>query len=164
MLRFHLLKKNTLVCVLFFCVSECFASGLGYFKMTDSLLKAQEMMYQFRFTEAQKVVDNHRKNEVHNLAIDWLDEQLLFMQLVVTEDKQLYESKQFLWGQLFNRIQKKKINNAWYRMVLSDCYVHRGLVKIRFNELSSAASDFKSANKLLIEKDSNYNLFQKELA
>ena len=164
MLRFHLLKKNTLVCVLFFCATffcntEGFGSGLGYFKMTDSLLKAQEMMYQFRFVEAQKVVDNQRKNELHNLAIDWLDEQLLFMQLVVTEDRQLYENKQFLWGQLFNRIQKKKINNAWYRMVLSDCYVHRGLVKIRFNELSSAASDFKSANKLLIENKTMFPSF-----
>lgn len=159
MLRFHLLKKNTLVCVLFFCVNECFASGLGYFKMTDSLLKAQEMMYQFRFVEAQRLVDNNRESESYNLAIDWLDEQLLFMQLVVTEDRQLYESKQYLWGQLFNKIHKKKINNAWYRMVLSDCYVHRGLAKIRFNELSSAATDFKSANKLLIENKTMFPSF-----
>src|SRR5690606_8299888 len=56
-------------------------------------------------------------------------------------------------------VEKSKVNSAWYRLVLSDMYIHRALTKLKFGENLSAGSDVKTAFKLLKENKTQYPYF-----
>ncbi len=119
--------------------------------MNDSCLKAQELIYNFEFDEAQKILNFQAKTQTNNIAINWLNKQIIFLKIFSSEDKILYSNSLKNWNLIIQQVENQKFNNAWYRFVLSEMYFHKAMVKLRFNEIYSAATDIRTANNLLKE-------------
>lgn len=154
------IKKNTPWCILFFCcLFSKLLSAQVEFKVNDSCLLAQNYIYNFQFNEASRILENQKKQFPSNIAIDWLQENILFYKNFVSEEKKLFDASQKQWNQLISNVQNKTFNNAWYRFVLSEMYFHKALIKLRFNEYYSAAGDIKTCHQLLIENNKMFPAF-----
>lgn len=119
--------------------------------MNEECLKAQSLIYGLKFDEAEKILHNEAIVNHENIAVNWLSESIIFLKIFISEDKDLYTLNEKHWNTLIEKTRKVDFNNAWYRFVLSDMYIHKGLIKLKFNETFSAGSDLKTAYKYLKE-------------
>lgn len=140
--------------VLFFyftCQVLTLYAGKAHFSMNESCLEAQKQIHALKFEEADKTIQAELHRDPANLALPWLSESILFMKLFISEDPDLYRKSTKTWSETISRVQKENFNNAWYRMILSDMYIHRGLIRLKFGENISAGSDIQSAYRYLKE-------------
>lgn len=146
--------------LLFFTFSSISAAPV-VFQMNEQCLKAQKLIYELKFDEATKILESEALLHPDNIALPWMSESVLFLKLFISEDQVQYKNNSKLWATLISKVQKLDFNNAWYRHILSDMYIHRGLVRLRFGENVSAGSDIQSAYKFLKE---NRKMFPSFLA
>ena len=79
----------------------------------------------------------------------WLKESSIFLKLFISEDPDYYSSVSKEWGNIIVNTTKLNFKNAWYRHILSDMHIHRGLIRLKFNENFSAGTDIQSAYRCL---------------
>ena len=121
------------------------------FTMTDPCLKAQGLIYELKFDDAEKILSSEASLHPDNIAVPWLSESIIFLKIFISEDKDIYTRQLNSWNELIDKARKAEFNNAWYRHILSDMYIHKGLIELKFNEMFSAGGDLKSAYKYLKE-------------
>lgn len=155
--------KNTFMRVLFFCsIFFCYESCLNakaVFLMTDNCLKAQSMLYELNLDEAEKLLNSEAIANKDNIAVNWLSESVIFLRIFTSEDRSIYTKYEKGWHKLIDKTEKIEFNNAWYRHIISEMFIHRGLIKLKFNENFSAGSDIKSAFKYLKENKKMFPTF-----
>ncbi len=144
----------------FLCINEA-AAGKTVFVMNEHCLKAQKLIYELKFDEATPILESEAESNPDNIALPWMTESIIFLKLFISEDADLYKSSEKSWDELIRKVQKCEFNNAWYRHILSDMFIHRGLIRLKFNENFSAGSDIQGAYKYLKE---NRKMFPSFLA
>lgn len=159
----QILKKNMCKYVLFLCASV-FASGFKIhaqtlFSMNDRCLSAQKLIHEFRFDEAELIIQSETELNPHNIALPWLTESIVFLKLFISEDEALYKSSSKAWSNLISQMEKVHFNNAWYRHVLSDMHIHRGLMRLKFNDNLAAGVDLQNAFKYLKDNRKMFSSF-----
>ncbi|MFM6983274.1 MAG: hypothetical protein ACKOXF_04015, partial [Chitinophagaceae bacterium] len=163
MLTFNLYKKNMKYRVLFFCallhVLTFKAEAKVVFNMSDNCLKAQAYLYELKLDEAEKLLATEASANSENIAVNWLSESVIFLRVFTSEDPELYNQKSKEWHKLIDKTEALTFNNAWYRYILSDMYIHRGLIRLKFNETFTAGTDIKSAFKYLKENKKMFPSF-----
>jgi tetratricopeptide (TPR) repeat protein len=151
--------------VLFFCILFFGTHSKGFsatvFNFNDQCLKAQKLIFELKFDEAEKILVSESQLNSENIAVPWLSETIIFLKLFISEDADLYEKSSKEWSNLISKTQKFTFNNAWYRHILSDMFIHRALIRLKFNENFSAGTDVQTAYKYL--KD-NKKMFPSFLA
>ncbi len=146
-------KKNMCKRVLFFYFffSLIPAYSKATFNMNEECLKAQSLIYGLKFDEAEKILQSEAVKNNENIVVPWLSESIIFLKIFISEDKDLYDKNNQRWNTLIESTRKVDFRNAWYRFILSDMYMHKGLIKLKFNETISAGNDLKTAYKYLKE-------------
>lgn len=163
MLKASIFKKNMFKHVLFFYVlffnfnNHVFSATV--FNVNEQCLKAQKLIFELKFDEAEKILISEALLNKENIAVPWLSESIVFLKLFISEDADLFEKSNKTWANLIAQTQKYNFNNAWYRHVLSDMYIHRALIRLKFNENFSAGSDVQTAFKYLKENKKMFPSF-----
>ena len=156
-------QKNTLKRVLFLCLllftKNLKAISTFHFTMNEQILVAQTLISELKFDEAQKQLSAQKAISSNNLAIPWLEESALFFKLFITEDEVLLKQQQSHWDQLLDKAKSMDCGNAWYRFVLSEIYIHKALIHLKFNEQFYGGLDIQSAFKYLKENKQLYPHF-----
>lgn len=153
--------RHVLFFYLLFSVFNSVSAGAVVFQMNEQCLKAQKLIYELKFDEASKILESETLLHPDNIALPWMGESILFLKIFISEDQVQYKSNGKSWAALISKVQKSDFNNAWYRHILSDMYIHRGLIRLRFGDNISAGSDIQSAYKYLKE---NRKMFPSFLA
>lgn len=156
-------EKNMRKCVLFLFVQLCvigqvLASGT-VFTMSERCLNAQKLIHEFRFDEAELLLNAEKEVSVSNIAVPWLRESILFLKLFISEDAELYKQSAKSWSNLIAQTEDLEFNNAWYRFILSDMHIHRGLIRLKFNDNLSAGADMQSAFRYLKDNRKMFSSF-----
>ncbi len=163
MLKASILNKNMCMHVLFFYVlffnSNFCAFSATVFNVNEQCLIAQKLIFEFKFDEAEKILISEAQLNKENIAVPWLSESIIFLKLFISEDADLYEKSNKKWSSLIAQTQKYNFNNAWYRHILSDMFIHRALIRLKFNENFSAGSDVQTAFKYLKENKKMFPSF-----
>jgi hypothetical protein len=146
----NMCKRVLFFYILFFIFSNRI-SAKAIFNVTDECLKAQGLIYELKFDEAERLLEAEAIKNQENIAVPWLSESIIFLKIFISEDQDIYDQNNQQWNKIIDRVKKVDFNNAWYRFVLSDMYMHKGLIKLKFNETISAGSDLKTAYKYLKE-------------
>lgn len=146
--------KYSALCILFFISLEIFATPT--FKCIGNTLKAQNLIFDLKLNDAEKILATESSE---NLANIWLQEYILFYKNFILEEEKLYNESLKTWDTFIQKAEKLKTNDAWYRFVISDMYIHRGLVKLKMANNFSAGNDLKKANSLLKENEKLYPSF-----
>lgn len=157
-----ILKENIVKHVLFFyafvyCNLQMF--GAVHFTMNDNCLKAQALLYELKLDEADKILKTESDKDKDNLAVTWIQESAIFLKIFITEDQSIYTQHSKTWASLLKTAESAQFNNAWKGYVLSDMYIHRALIHLKFAENFSAGSDIKSAFKYLKDNKKKYPAF-----
>jgi len=152
MLLKAILKKNILLGVLFFMLNN-FIQAKAYFKMTEPCLKAQALLYKLRIDEANQLLSDEKIKTPENQAIPWLQEYCLYIGLFISENETDYNNQQGQWKILIKSVESKPFEDAWYRFILSDMYLHRAAMRLKMNDNLSGGNDIKLANTLLKENE-----------
>ena len=109
MLQASILKKNMLKRVLFFCalfLSICSSSKAAtVFNVNDQCLKAQKLIFELKFDEAEKILESEGALNKENIAVPWLSETIIFLKLFISEDQDLYEKSSKSWAALISKAQ-----------------------------------------------------------
>lgn len=163
MLNASIFKKNMCKRVLFFyalffSLNNCVFSAT-VFNVNEQCLKAQKLIFELKFDEAEKILVSEAQLNKENIAVPWLSESIIFLKLFISEDADLYEKSSKTWSNLISQTQKYSFNNAWYRHILSDMFIHRALIRLKFNETFSAGSDVQTAFKYLKENKKMFPSF-----
>lgn len=145
--------------VIFFLSVQFLNAKNATYVMNDQCLKAQKLIHELKFEEAEKILTSESTLHPENIAIPWLSESILFLKLFISEDAVLYKKVDKEWSTLISQVHKTEYNNAWYRFILSDMHIHRGLIRLKFNENLSAGSDIQSAHKYLKENKKMFPSF-----
>ncbi|MFM6984201.1 MAG: tetratricopeptide repeat protein [Chitinophagaceae bacterium] len=148
------IKKNMSYRVLFFYalflgISQTANAGKTVFTMTDNCLKAQALLYELKLDDADALLIKEAAANSDNIAVNWLSESVIFLRIFTSEDQSIYSNYAKQWHTLIEKTEALSFNNAWYRFILSDMLIHRGLIRLKFNETFTAGSDIKSAFKHL---------------
>jgi hypothetical protein len=163
MLNASIFKKNMCKRVLFFYalffvfINSAFSATV--FNVNEQCLKAQKLIFELKFDEAEKILISESQLNKENIAVPWLSESIVFLKVFISEDAELYEKSNKTWANLIAQTQKYTFNNAWYRHILSDMYIHRALIRLKFNENFSAGSDIQIAFKYLKENKKMFPSF-----
>src|SRR5574343_907425 len=124
--------------VLFFCaLSFCLSSELKakvVFNMSDNCLKAQAYLYELKLDEADKLLATEASANSENIAVNWLSESVIFLRIFTSEDQDLYNQKSKEWHKLIDKTEALTLNNVWYCFIISDMYIHRGLISLKYNK------------------------------
>ncbi len=145
------------IIVLFILLNTCSKTfAAPTFKCTGNTLKAQNLIFDLKLNEAEKILATE---SAENLANIWLQEYILFYKNFILEEEKLYNESLKTWDSYIQKAEKLKTNDAWYRFVLSDMYIHRGLVKLKMANNFGAGNDLKKANTLLKENEKIYPSF-----
>lgn len=157
-------KKNMNFRVLFFCacfvvVNNSALAAKVVFNMTDNCLKAQALLYELKLDDADALLVKEATANSDNIAVKWLSESVIFLRIFTSEDQAIYTKYNKQWHKLIEDTEGLTFNNAWYRFILSDMFIHRGLIRLKFNETFTAGSDIKSAFKYLKENKKMFPSF-----
>ena len=147
-----ILKKNILLGVLFFMLINL-AEAKAYFKMTEPCLRAQALLYKLRISEANQLLLEEKTKTPDNQAIPWLQEYCLYIGLFISENETDYKHEQGNWKALIKSVESQPFEDAWYRFILSDMYLHRAAMRLKMNDNFSGGNDIKLANALLKENE-----------
>lgn len=162
MRRITILKENIVKHVLFFIVSLLSSGsvfGAVHFTMNDNCLKAQALLYELKLDEVEKLMTTESAKDKDNLAVTWVHESAIFLKIFITEDPAIYTACSKSWATLLKSAENAVFNNAWKGFVLSDMYIHRGLIHLKLGENFSAGTDIKSAFKFLKENKKKFPAF-----
>lgn len=143
------MKYRVLFFYLAFTCLSASAASKAVFSMTDNCLKAQGLLYELKLDDADKLLSTEATANPDNIAVNWLQETVIFLRIFTTEDQAIYDKYAKQWHKLIDKTEAVNFNNAWYRFILSDMFIHRGLIRLKFNESFTAGSDIKSAFKHL---------------
>ncbi len=147
-----ILKKNIIFGVLFFMHLTSLHSK-AFFRMNEQCLKAQSLIYELRISEAKAILSEEKIKSPENIAVSWLGEYCLYITLFISENEKEYKASQQEWKNYIKSVENSPTDDAWYRFILSDMYLHRASVKLKMNDNFSAGSDIKTANLLLKDNE-----------
>lgn len=156
------LRKNMLSRVLFFCFCVnpwSNARAAAHFTMNEKCLKAQSLIYELKLDAAEKILNAEAESDKDNLAVNWISESCIFLRIFISEDQAIYDRYGKDWSRIIKKTEDAAFSNAWHGFLLSDMYIHRALIHLKFNESFSAGSDIKSAFKYLKENKKKYPAF-----
>ena len=153
-------KKKNILGVLFFYVSIFPLFSAQYeFNFTEKAELVKDKIMKLELDEADSLLVLYSKSNTENIAWDWLKESSLFLRLFISEEAAAYKSHKKEWDKLIDQTENKKFSNAWYGFVLSEMYIHRALIRLKFSENLSAGNDIHSAFKILKTNHSKYPFF-----
>ncbi|NQW42032.1 MAG: hypothetical protein HQ463_01185 [Bacteroidetes bacterium] len=160
MLGFKILKRSKKFCIPFFILFASFSTySKASFTFSPNILKAQNLIFDLKLDEAEKILVTEAAITKDNLAIPWLQEYVLFYKNFILEEEILYNNSLKVWDNCIASAEKIKTNDAWHRFVLSDMYLHRALVKLKMEANISAGNDLKKAYTLLKENEKLFYSF-----
>lgn len=145
--------------VLFFYACFCAAGSANaekYFNVTEDCFRAQSLIFELKLDEAEKILKAEAAKYPNDMAVNWLLESVFFMRIFTSEDEALYKQHQKEWNTLISNSEKGEFKSGWYGAMMSDMYIHRGLIKLKFAETFSAGSDIKSAFSFLKDNKKKY--------
>ena len=150
MFGLNIFKRNTIKCIPFFIfINYSTLCGKAHFSFSKDIEKAQNLIFELKLNDAEKSLNNLAILNKENIAVVWLQEYVLFYKNFILEEQDFFNTSIKTWDSYITAAEKLKTNDAWYRFILSDMYLHRAVVKLKMEANFSAGNDLKKANNLL---------------
>lgn len=140
-------KLYIVLFVLFF--TSYFAKAQYVFQINDSLQKAMNYVYEFRYTDAKKIVVNERKNNPKNVACDFIEATMSTFLANFNDNPQYFEEMKSSKRKYLDQINKLDNNNPWKNNLSAQLAIQAALVHIKYEEYYTSFKELRSANKSL---------------
>lgn len=140
--------------LLFLIVSVAKADSLSDasnydFRNSDAIADVYGDILKFRLTDARTGLNSISRSDPGNLFVPLLENYCDLIELFLSEDRELYESRKYLRSERLDLIKQGSESNPWYRFALAEVYLHWGTIRLKYGDYLSAAADVNRAFRLL---------------
>lgn len=133
-----------------FLLSFCHKALSQYvFNMNDSLQKAMQCVYEFRYHDAKKIISQQRTLNDKNVACDFIENTMYVFYAHFNDDPQYFEQMKSIKSKYTNRINQLPDNNPWKRNLDAQIRLQAIFVHLKYEEYYTAFKELRSVNKLL---------------
>ncbi len=126
------------------------------FEVTHQVRTSYEAVLALNFNEAKRDLHGLSVNDPDNLMRVYLEDFIDFFTLFITEDRDLYHQKKDDQSDRLNLLKKGPDDSPWFRYTRAEIYLHRALLRLKFEEYLSAAADINKAFKLLKKNEQEF--------
>ena len=133
--------------------------GQQVFEWTPRAIQGYQYATSLQLNNALKVVDEMKKQEPNNMLVYFIEDYIDFFNLFIGEERSTYQLLKNKKDIRLKMIRKGNENSPYYKFCQADIYLHWALVKLKFNEKTSAALDIRKAYSLLNQNENDFPNF-----
>ncbi|MBK9211445.1 MAG: tetratricopeptide repeat protein [Saprospiraceae bacterium] len=133
--------------------------GQQVFEWTPRAIQGYQYATSLQLNNALKVVDEMKKQEPNNMLVYFIEDYIDFFNLFIGEERTTYQLLKNKKDIRLKMIRKGNENSPYYKFCQADIYLHWALVKLKFNEKTSAALDIRKAYSLLNQNENDFPNF-----
>ena len=111
---------------------------------------------QFKLEDAREKLTVMSTRDPQNLFIPLLENYCDLIELFLSEDRDLYESRKDLRTDRLDLIKRGSEDSPWYRYALAEVYLQWGAIRLKYGDYLSAAADVNRAFRLLKKNVEEY--------
>jgi tetratricopeptide (TPR) repeat protein len=126
------------------------------FEVTPEVRTTYASVLGFNFNKATQDLHQLSVQDPDNLMRVYLEDFIDFFSLVISENRSLYHLKKDDQDARLELLKKGPEDSPWFRFTRAEVYLHRALLRIKFEEYLSAATDINRAFKLLKKNVEEY--------
>jgi tetratricopeptide (TPR) repeat protein len=133
--------------------------GQQVFEWSPRAIQGYQYATSLQLNNALKVVDEMKKQEPNNMLVYFIEDYIDFFNLFIGEERSTYQLLKNKKDIRLKMIRKGNENSPYYKFCQADIYLHWALVKLKFNEKTSAALDIRKAYSLLNQNENDFPNF-----
>lgn len=158
-----MLKKRLL---LFFFLIICHHAAHANFNFNKNCIDAYNAILSFKMAEAKQLIQREKQQNPNNSITVLLDNYVDYFSLLASDSKTDYEKFKDAKSDRLSALEENEQDSPYYLFSQAEIYMQVGLIKGKFGDYFSSATDLKKANNLLKENEKKYPGFlpdQKDL-
>ena len=156
--------KSLLFILLF--LTCCLKASANY-NFDARCLQAYKAIFDFRLNDARTIIQQEKQQYPQNGITILLDNYVDYISLLTSDSKTDYDKLENRRSARIDALEDNKENSPYYLFAQAEVYLQWGLIKGRFGDYMSSATDLKKARGLLRDNAKKYPDFlpdQKSLA
>jgi len=153
------------ISVIFFL--SCGLTASANYSFNARCLQAYKAIFDFRLNDARALIQQEKQQDPENGITILLDNYIDYITLLTSDDKAAYSKLVDRKSGRIDALDENKENSPYYLFTRAEVFLQWGLIKGKFGDYMSSASDMKKARSLLKENAEKYPDFlpnQKGLA
>jgi hypothetical protein len=130
------------------------------YEMNKTCLQAYDYILSLRFEKAESLLAKEFNANPNNRILSYLRNYAGFLEVVISEDKQRYESFSKENQQLLDHVESGNANSPWHLYTQAQLYLQHSFASLRFGDYANGAIDLNKAYRLLTKNESQYPGFR----
>jgi len=146
----------------FFLFFICFSFQLpvqASFIMNQNATAAYKAIFELRFSEAKKIIQEEKSRNAGNGITILLDNYIDYLYLLNSDNKSDYEKFKDRKSDRIDEIKGNDKNSPYYLFSQAEIYLQWGLIKAKFGDYTSSTMDLSKAKNLLAENNEKFKDF-----
>lgn len=147
--RIPTMKKKFPLLFLFLFLQAGLLSAAKYFDFSPAARSAYQLALSLRLTEARATLDQMKKNEPENLMAVYVENYLDFVTIFANDSESEYRQLSKNMDKRLDKISRGDRRSPYYLYTQAEIRLQWAILRIRFSDFMSGASDVKQAYALL---------------
>lgn len=140
------MKIRFIIWIFFLANVHAFA---GIYDMNKKCREAYDEVLSLRFSVASELLKTERQANPENIIVDYLGNYADFLKVIISEDRDLYETFSAGKQKMLIRLQSGNSHSPWHSYLQAQFYLQHSFASLRFEDYSSAAVDINKSYRLL---------------
>lgn len=140
-----------------------FAESSGAFDFSPLARKAYQLIFDLRIIEAQKTLDQMKKQEPENLIVLFLENYIDFITILVADDENAYKRRVKNMNPRLARIARGNRKSPWFLYTQAEIRLQWAMLGGKYSNYLSSLSDIKQAFALLEQNQREHPDFKANL-
>lgn len=144
--------RGCIICLLAFwlpAIDVTATAPSGSFQVTTQIREAYNLVFALRLHEAAQVLAAIEQNDPGNLMAYYVADFIDFFNIFLDDNVALYQAAKSQRDLRLRLVTMGDASSPYFLFVQAEIYVHRALLRMKFQENFAAASDISQAFKLL---------------
>ncbi|SDS23906.1 Tetratricopeptide repeat-containing protein [Mucilaginibacter mallensis] len=145
----------------------CRLTASANYNFDARCMDAYKAVFDFRLNDARAIIQQEKQQYPQNGITILLDNYVDYISLITSDNKNEYDLLKDKKSDRIDALKGNEENSPYYLYAQAEVYLQWGLIKAKFGDYTSSASDFKKARNLLNDNTEKYPDFlpaQKDLA
>ncbi len=151
------MKKHFLIITFLLFCSNCFAEKVYDFNATCQ--QAYKEICRLKIKSATALIEKAKQQNENNLIPIYLESYIDIIELFFNEDVDEYKKRKDNIDDRISLLKKGNENSAFYLYCLSNAYLHKSIIHVRYGENMSAAWAARKAYLLIKENKEEFENF-----